>query len=215
MARTAGACGLALVLALTAGCNVLGPIAYYLGPQRIQKPEYKLSETRPVALVIEAASPAANQPVFNETLSESFLRVMSDKKSKVRFVPPRQVAELRRRPDYASWSLQRIGRELEASEVLHVLVEELVVRENPVDPVISPRVLLRIKVIGVDQPSRSPRLWPDNELGQELICTRPPQEALTAQEVDAALIKLARDTSHRLAVFFTETDLETPLPTER
>jgi hypothetical protein len=207
---SAGLLGTALV-----GCNLLGPIAYYLGPPRVQKAEFALTDRGRVAVVVDYVRREQENPVFTQALVEKLIEIFREKKSSTRLVPPEELLELRRtHRDFSGWSLQRIGRELNAEQVLWLRVENLTLRLAPDDPVLYPRVVLRVAVIGSDRPPERPRLWPEEPEGREVSCSRPPQEAGDFHTQDLAAISLARDTAHLLATLFFDTDLEQPLPRE-
>jgi hypothetical protein len=215
MRGTAPAAAVALLGAALSGCNILGPITYYLGPPRIQKAEFPLTSKGRVAVVVDYVRREQENPVFSQTLVEKLIDIFRERKSSTRIVPPEELLDLRKRHrDFREWSLQRIGRELEAEQVLALRVENLTLRVAPDDPVVYPRVVLRVMVIGSDRPPERPRLWPDEPEGREVPCSRPPQEAGDIHAHDLAAIKLARDTAHLLATLFFDTDLEQPIPKE-
>lgn len=215
MRATAAALAAGLMGAALAGCNILGPIAYYLGPPRIQKAEFTFPASGRVAVVVDYVRREQENPVFSQALVEKLIEIFRDRKSSTRLVPPEELLDLRKRHrDFPDWSLQRIGRELEAEQVLCLRVEDLTLRVAPDDPVVYPRVVLRAMVIGTDRPPDRPRLWPDDPEGREVPCSRPPQEAAGMNAHDQAAIKLASDTAHILATLFFDTDLEQPVPRE-
>lgn len=201
---------LAAPLALGA-CRAITAGAYLFGPQRIQPAEYRLSEKGRVALLIEAARPHQDDPVFTAALHDQFARILREKRSRVALVPQADVHALRRaHPDFRSWSLQRVGRELDAAEVVYLRLDELSLRERPDEPVLAPFVRLRAKVIGADRAEDEARLWPAEAEGRTLTVTRPPQASGAVDENDLALTKLARDAAHRVSEWFFDTDLESP-----
>lgn len=215
MRRAAAVVGVGLLGAALAGCNILGPITYYLGPPRVHKAEFPLTSRGRVAVVVDYVRREQENPVFAQALVEKLIEIFREKKSSTRLVPPEELLELRRtHRDFSEWSLQRIGRELNAEQVLWLRVENLTLRVAPDDPVLYPAVVLRVMVIGSDRPPERPRLWPQELEGREVSCRRPPQEASDFHAQDLAAIKLARDTAYLLATLFFDTDLEQPLPKE-
>jgi hypothetical protein len=197
------------------GCNILGPAAYYLGPRRIQKAEFMLTEGR-LAVVIEAAHPEQDNPVFNQALFDKLAEILRERKVPSELVPYRDLLELRQagRRDFGKWSLQRIGRELRATQVLYLRIEKLQLRQTPDHPLVTPEVSLRYKVIGVREPSAHARLWPKEAEGRQVSRTRPAQEATDARLIDGEARKLAHDTAYLIAEPFTDVDLEERPPTE-
>jgi hypothetical protein len=208
--------GLLAAAALLAGCNLVGPIAYYLRPPQIQKPEFKLSESGRVAVLIESGRGVQESPVFAESLYNQIVEISRVKKSATEFVPLGDVYALRRsRPDFASLSVQRIGRELNAEQVLYIRIDELRTRESPDLPVVEPSVSVRCSVVGVHALPDMARLWPSEGEGRRETATRQAQMAAGPPDVDLALSKLAKDLAWRITVPFFQTDLETPLPVAR
>jgi hypothetical protein len=208
------AAALLVLVCSAAGCNILGPAAYYLGPPRIQKAQFKLTEGR-LAVVIETARPDQDNPVFNQALFDKLSEILRERKVKSELVPHPQVLKLRQaHRDFSKWSLQRVGRELRAQQVLYLRIDTLRLRETPDHPVISPEVVLRSKVIEVRAPRAHARLWPEEAEGRQITCTRPAAEATDARAIDTEAWKLAHDAAHLVAEPFTDVDLEDRPPTE-
>ncbi|MFQ5806891.1 MAG: hypothetical protein ACE5I3_10620 [Phycisphaerae bacterium] len=214
----AGLATLVALLGLTTGCRLLGPIVYYFRPPQIQKPEYEFPLDSRVAFVIEAAQPRYENPVFNQALYERVTQMLQEGKSRATMLPLRPVTDLRRtQPDFDKWSLQRIGRELQADYVLYLRIDRLVIRQTPDYPILTPAVDLRMKVIGVNQPSVHARLWPEAKEGRPVNCTRQTAEAADTDPdaTDVEARKLGYDTAYYVSMPFIEVDLEKPPPVER
>jgi hypothetical protein len=216
--RRAATAMLLALLAATAGCNILGPMAYYLQPRQIQKPQYEFPADSRVAVVIEARNPRYENPVFNEALYERVVTMLRDGKSKATILPLQQVTQLRHaNADFAKWSLQRIGRRLGADHVLYVRIDRLVIHPSPDYPILSPEVDLHMKVIGVHEPAVHARIWPETKEGHPLSCRRQVAEVADANP-DAADIearKLGYDTAYWVTMPFIKVDLEKRPPVER
>lgn len=203
-----------LVLCTSTGCNILGPAAYYLGPRRIQKAEFKLTEGR-LAVVIEAVRPEQDNPVFNQALFDKLAEIFREQKIESALVSHREVLELRQaHPDFEKWSLQRIGRELRAEQVLYLRIENLQLRETPDHPLVTPEISLCSKVVGVHAPTPHARLWPEEAEGRAISCKRPSKEATDTEVVDTEAWKLAHDTAHLVSHPFFDVDLEERTPRE-
>ncbi len=217
-ARFLAAVGALLPLApLLGGCQMLGAVAYFLGPKRVQKAEFSLAKGR-VALVIEYRSAQEASPIFDRQLYERVVQIFRDEKSETTFVPLERWAQLRQEnPQTKSWSIQRIGRALEAEQVLYLQVDRLSLRESPEHPVLAPRVALQARVISASEPPPHHRLWPTGptEDGRAIEAQRPPQEMPSVDVIDRELGKLARETAYLLTRYFLDTDLEERTPKER
>jgi len=215
--RRAALAALLASATLAAGCQALGSLAYYFRPRQIQKPEFEFPAGSRVAFVIEAADPRYESPVFNEALYERTVQTLRDGGSKAEFLPLRAAADLRRdHPDFDQWSLQRIGRELNASHVLYVRIDRLTIRQSPDYPVLTPAVELHMKVIGCGKDPEQARLWPAAREGYAVSRTRPAAEAADS-EPDAADIqarKLGIETAYWVALPFIAVDREVKPPVE-
>lgn len=212
--------GLALAAALllpAAGCGpFFGAIAYYLGPRRIEKAQFKPTQA-PLAILIEDLNRSDDQPVFSQAMFDRLVTIFRERKVNDAVVTRDRLARLRlSNPDFDRWSVQRVGRELGAAQVLLVRIERFSLRESPENPLITPSATLRLKVIDSNAPAANARLWPaDEEHGRELSVSRPPEEATTREQVDTAVAKLGRDAAELAARFFYDVDLEEQTPKER
>jgi len=211
----AAAAALFVLSGMTAGCNILGPVMYYLQPPRIQKPEYEFPENTRVAMVIEAAQPEQENPVFNQALYERATEMLREGKCAATFLPIRKVTDLRRRAaDFRKWSIQKIGRELDADQVLYIKLDSLIIRPAPDHPLITPESALRMKLIDVQAPSLHARIWPEEKAGRSVGCKR--QTAHLADEnpdaPDIEARKLGYDTAYWVTMPFLTVDLEESPP---
>ncbi len=213
----AGFAVLLSLLGLAAGCNVISAIAYYFRPREIQKPQYEFPADSRVAIVIEAARPGEENPVFNQALYERVVEMLREGKSKAAILPLRAVTDLRRAdPDFNKWSLQKVGRALQADHVLYIRIDRLLIRQSPDYPILTPAVDLHLKLIGVGQPPVHARLWPEAKEGYPVSCARQTTEAAdTGPDAgDLEARKLAYDTAYYVTMPFIEVDLEQPPPVE-
>lgn len=217
-ARGTRAVGLFLVAGLLGcmtGCAAIRAMFYYLSPPHIQKAQYRLTEGR-LAIVIDYARPDDEHPVFSRRLHDGISARFAEHKVKSQVIPFDEMLALRQmNRDYGSWTIQRIGREAEADEVLYVRVSRLQFLEEPGHPVVSASVSLSVKVIGTQQDEAHARLWPTEEReGKPVSCGRPSVEA-GRDTIDVEAAKLATDTSYLVAGFFHDVDLEEKPPKER
>lgn len=206
---------LAMLLPAVGGCSLLRGLGWLLAPPDIQKPEYTLTETGKLAIVIESANPDEENPVFARALHAKLAELLREKPKSPAVVPWNDVVALRQRnADYSRLSLQQIGRQLGAEQVLYLRCDRLRLRSTPDSPIYSPSVTLRARLIGVKEPSDAARLWPAEPDGREYQQTRPVREPGPLADADSEMAKLARDLAHHLIVPFYETNLEIRPPVE-
>lgn len=211
---------LALLVTLFAasitGCaNVLGAFAYFLSPPHIEKAEFRPGKGK-FAILIEDIRPTDDHPVFRVEFFDKLVELFRERKVSTNVIPLDELTELRKsNPEYDSWSVQKIGRELKAEQVLYVRVERFDVRETPDHPLLKPAVKLKLKVIDTAAPPEHARLWPKDVEWRELECTRQSEEATTGEQADTVSAKLARDTAQLAVRFFYDVDLEERVHKER
>lgn len=206
-----------LLLALAPGCSLLGPIAYYFRPPQIQKAAHPLPRNARLAVLFDAASPQYEAPVFEQALFTKLQEYFRRYESDAELIPLAEVLALRRAhsDDFPTWSVQRVGRELNADYVLWLRIEELSARESAGHPLLTPRVVLYSKLIAVAHPPADARVWPDAEEGERIECTRQAAEYTSPQAADLELAKLGKDTAWFVMMPFFDVDLEQPRPVER
>lgn len=209
--------GLLALLVLSAGCNIFGPLAILTAPRQIQKAEFKLTHER-LAVLIDYARPGDDNPVFAQAFHERLAEIFREEKVNEQLVPFEDVQRLRQQTrDFANWSVQKIGRELGATQVLVVRLERLSLRPRPEHPILEPVVEMRVKVIGTDAPENAPRLWPSAQEREArlLTRTRPPVDQVDPVTTDAEAAKLGRDAGLLVAMHFYDVDKEEPTPWEK
>lgn len=190
-------------------------MTYFLRPPETQKPQFEFPKSSRVLVMLDPARPDYESPIFSRALYDRLVDIFRERKSTVQLISPREVNELRRtHPDFDAWSVQRIGRELNADHVIWIRIDRLQSRQAPGYPVLEPRVELRTKVIAVENPATDARVWPTEKDGQKTECTRPMREATDASAEDMELKKLARDAAWYVAFPFFEQNLEENPPRE-
>jgi predicted small lipoprotein YifL len=207
---------LTALLAPLSGCG-LKAAAYFLSPPQVKEAEFEFPERAQVALVLDPARPQFEHPVFERALYDRLVEIFREKKSTAELIAPREAMSLKRQhADFGSWSVQKIGRELGATHVLYVRVAELQSRESSAHPVLNPRAELRVKVISVERPPESARVWPIEEKdGRTFSSSRQIEESADSTAEDSAMTKLARDIGWLVASPFFKLDLEEKPPQER
>lgn len=201
---------LLVLLTLASGCNWVSAIAYYFGPRRIEKARHTLPPAR-VAVLIDTRAPLEVNPVLNQAIYDTLVETLREKKVAARFVPYDDVLLLQQRHEkYPGWSIQKIGRRLDAEEVIHIQIEELRFRAAAQDPLLEPHAIVKVKVIGTHSPR--PRLWPEEGVQRvdegRIEYDRPPVEVAGPEVLDAEATKLGKDLGRRIAMYFYDVDLE-------
>jgi hypothetical protein len=211
-------CAVTLVLALmSAGCKLIGGLGVLLSPPQIQKPEFEPTAGR-LAIVIDYAHGVQSNPVFDVSLHTRLVELFRENKAPSEIVPYEDVVQLRQaNADFATWSVQRIGRELNAEQVLLVRVSQLRLRATDKDLIMTPHVDLHLKVIGVNKADGSARLWPDKDAdpdGRVVSHDRHSKEADSVDLIDTETAKLARETAYYAGRYFYKYDKEEKPPHE-
>ncbi len=192
------------------GCNWIKGLGVLFAPRQIQKAEFQLTHQR-LAILIEAARPGQSNPVFAEALHAELARMFADNGISTNVVPLRELLAVRRdNPDYSRWSLQKIGRAVNADQVLYVRLENLRIRLTSEHPLVEPAVALRMKVIGTSEAAETARLWPGREerRGREISHARAARMANNREGIDAEAVALAKEVAYYVAMPFYDVDLE-------
>jgi len=204
-----GLCGLA------GGCNIISALAYFFGPPQIQKAEFKLTGGR-LAVLVEAARPEQENPVFTQALCQKLGEILREHGVKAQLIPQEDVFSLRQQnPDFATWSVQKVGQRLNADQVLYIRIEHLQIHP-PGSPLLEPAVSMRLKVIAPDRPPEAARLWPSlaEPEGRQVQRSRPAVVAGDALTLDSEAAKLGKDAAWLVAAPFYDVDLEKKTPWE-
>jgi len=210
MRSTLFACLLMAASLGTTGCNIISALAYYTAPPQIKKAEFALAPSR-LAVLVEAANPEEDNPIFVRAFHQRLAELLTEHRIAAQLVPLDEVLTLRQQhPDFATWNLQKVGRWLNAEQVLYVRLERLQIRETPGSPILAPAVQMRLKLIGTNQPPDQARLWPGPQErdGRVVLHTRPPKELGSLQQVDDEAAKLGKDAAYLAALPFHDVDLE-------
>lgn len=203
------------VVALVPGCVLFRFLGYFFAPRQIEKAEYTFPADARIAVMIDAARPEFENPVFCRALYDKACDIFRDKKSSAKLLPPSDVHDLRRRHrDFDQWSVQRVGRELGATHVLYIKLDRLTLSNPDNATVVEPMVEMRSKVIAVSQPETDARVWPPEKDGRSATVTRQAEVAQDIRTADAAAIKLGRDAAHIVIGPFFDYDREEPTPVE-
>ncbi len=199
-----------------AGCRQVASIGILLSPRQIQKAELTLTQDR-LALLVETVRATDDNPVFTNELHKKLVTIFKEKNINDQVVPYQEMLRLRQSdPNFSKWSLQKVGRRVDARQLLYVRVETLDMHEEQGSPVLHPRVLIHTKVIDPRESRDAARLWPpSSERGGRLVqCARHQQEAADSMLLDSESAKLAREVAWLVAMPFYDVDLEEKPPIE-
>jgi len=209
--------GLAAILSLVAGCNIIGALLYLTAPPQMQDAEIEVTKQR-LAVIVDYAHPDEEHPVFTRAFRDRLVELLREKEVNDLVIPQSEVLRLKRdKPEFRTWSVQQIGRELHAEQVLYVFVEKLQMRDRADSPLLMPQVSLRMKLIAPWEKGENTRLWPPRaeRKGREIKRGRPTREATDAMMLDSEASKLGRDAAWLAAKPFYKFDLEEKDPWER
>lgn len=198
------------------GCNIVGAAVVMLHPPLMQDAEIELTDGR-LAIFVEYAQPRHENPVFTQTFYDRFAEILRERELEAEVVPLSDVFRMRQaNPDFGQWSVQRIGRKLDADQVLYVRVERLSLRNQPGQPLLEPIAELRMKLIDPRAIATPARLWPPKgePEGRVIHRARQTREAADTVLLDAETVKLARDTAWLAAKPFYRWDTEKKDPWE-
>lgn len=209
------ACACATLAATTLGCRSLGQIFYFLQPRQWVEPEFAFEAGR-MAVLIEPARAEIDNPVFSFAFQQRLTRVLREHEVKVEVVPFDQMQSLRQaNPDFDKWSLQKLGREANVNFVLYLRLGDLHLVESPDYPLITPRVQISAKLVGVDEPDDAAVLWPKGPAerdGRRFAYHRDPVERTGPDAIDREARNLGIDAAERIARYFYKYDAEESAP---
>jgi hypothetical protein len=132
-------------------------------------------------------------------------------------VSQEEILRLRQQnPDFGQWSVQKVGRRLNAKQVLYVRIEELQLREAPDSPVLQPGVRMRLRLVDPQASPDKAQVWPGPQErdGRAVSRARQHREVPDAIAVDEEAAKLGKDAAYLVAAPFYDVDLEKKTPWE-
>lgn len=204
------------LIAGSLGCNIVGATVLMMHPPVMQDAEVELTEGR-LAIFIEYAQPRQENAVFTQTFYDRLVEILREQEVAAQVVPLQEVLRLRQKhPDFRQWSLQRVGRKLDADQILYVRVERLSLRSAPGQPLLEPVAELRMKLIDPRAIATPARLWPprNEPEGRAIHRARQTREAADSVLLDAETVKLAKDAAWLAAKPFYKWDTEKKDPWE-
>ncbi len=208
---------LATLVSLTGCGQQIGALLYISGAYKETTPtQVEMEPGSQLAMLVDYANPDQVNPIFARTLQSRFERLLTEQKVDVRVVPFGDVVRARsREADFDKWPISRVGRQMNADYVMYVRVTSLRLQRTPDVPLLEPSVSARMKVIAVDAPDSSARLWPEGEKDGKLFeVNRAAREFSHPDEVDHEATRLARELAWHLSRPFHKHDPEDKPPLE-
>jgi len=167
-------------LAAAAGCDqaawlghqILAPI---MPPDKVQA-QYDLKGKSLLVLVdVHEPELAGDFPQLQSRLTDSIANVLTENKASGPIVPAYSVESARRQePDFPKWSVAKIGRYFNTDLVLHVVVYEFRVRDNPGSSVLDGFAEATVRIVS---PETEEQKWP-------LLATARQVSARTLPDID-------------------------------
>lgn len=157
MCRLAAAILLALVPATMSGCEVFGFMAYVFKSTKVEA-LYKLTD-RPTLVLVDDPNDRFSNPTMTDLVAaEVGYNLQEESVTGLQnIVEPRGLHEMASRlgSDYARVPIDRVGRELGAQQVIHILIASVNLIEEP--GLMRPTATVQVKVIDCGE---SKRLFP-------------------------------------------------------
>ncbi|MEQ9096175.1 MAG: hypothetical protein RIE32_07935 [Phycisphaerales bacterium] len=193
---------LTLLALLSAGCNIVAPIAVLVhGPPKVPA-EYRLDRNRSVAVVIDDPDSLVPSLGYRRVMLASVQENLAER-AKIREVIDARdtMAVLQRDSAQERMSLTEIGRAIGAEQIVWARVEGFSLAASTGE--YRPNAQLRVKVIDV---STNEKAWPDEPAsGYELDVTmrvRPDFVPSSGPEQRTAMEELAQYTGRAMAELF-------------
>lgn len=194
----------AVTLAVTAGCNILGPIFLVAhGPPRVPA-LYELPRERPTVVLIDDPDNRIGSRQFRIEMAKVVEeRLLAKQKVRTMIASEQLTRVLARERVEDRLTIGEIGRAVGAEVVIWVGVQSFELLQDSEN--IAPRASLRIKVLDV---TGEKRLWPDELPHHDLVVAMPRRAGAapeTASERRRLLSELAQYSGRAIAeLFYTE-----------
>ena len=186
---------------MVAGCNIIGPVGYFVhGPEKI-KAQYELDKERRTIVFIDDRANRLPRRALRYDIASGAQDKLAQRAGLENMIDARSAilaAGKDRRDDPVS--IETIGLAAQAEVVVYASVESFAL--SPDGSTYSPSAALRVKVIDV---SNRTRLWPEERDGKPLNVQLPPRTGTVPQSLSdlaRAEAELATATGHALAQMF-------------
>ena len=179
MARILGLAAAASLLA-TAGCAQMA-ILFMVDTEPKVPAEFKLPKGK-TALLIDDYMVDLDGENIKEQMAAKMAELLQTNRAveKAALIPYETVKTLKTEaPDGRRYSIQRLGKELGAENIIYINISQFELQSDPDSPLIRPAGAARVKVIAV---GTGERLWPVDLAGQSVQAQgRREAEVLEAQ----------------------------------
>ena len=157
VSRAAACFFLATLLSAAPGCEIFGFFLNGLFPSKV-KARYRL-EDRPTLVLIDDPHNALEDPTLSDQIANQAASYLIQERvlSKTNAIPPDGLYALKTRlgRGYARTPIDRIGRSLNADQVIHILIKSTAVVDSP--GLLRPTAIVQVKVIDA---TTGKRLYP-------------------------------------------------------
>jgi hypothetical protein len=156
---------LLLLAALAAGgCNIVGPVAYFIhGPAKSKK-LYELDSKKPTVIFIDDRQNRIPRRALRLAIAEQAQDILLEKKVLEDMISANSALLAAAGDKHtAPQPISEIGRAIEADIVIFATVDSFTLSPN--GQVYAPQAQLRIKVISVADDTR---LWPEDPMGHPI-----------------------------------------------
>ena len=151
-------CAVALILAIGSGCQAPAYVLDAVLPQA-DIPAVHRPEDRVTTVFVEDRDNALPQPPLRTAIAASVAHYLQRERVVTEFTNPGDLERLRlNEENFRNWSIARIGRELEAEQVLYVTVERFHVADP--EQTRGPNAHVRAKLIDVES---GERIFPERD----------------------------------------------------
>jgi hypothetical protein len=198
----------AVLLAITAGCNIVAPAFYLIhGPEKIPR-VYELDKTRPTVIFLDDRAMRVRRAPTRERIAAEAERSLLREGAVERMIDSRATsAVVNTEPRSRLMPVSEVGRKVGAEVVIYVVPETFTLSTD--GQTFAPVARLRVKVLDAvaDQ-----RLWPEDRQGYLLevsASTRqgaPPTDEASLREAEERFAELV---GLRLAQMFYTREAET------
>lgn len=185
-----------------AGCNIVGPAAYFLhGPEKIQ-PVHKLDDEKTTVVFIDDPANKVPRRSLRLVAAQEAEKLLLEKRAIKDVIATQSAMAVSIQDRYGEpFSVVEIGQAVEADVVLYAVFDEFSFSQDGQS--FSPSVTMRVRVIDVE---KNERIWPlDEPTGYVLSIPMRPSRATvptTQTEIMEAQTQLATHAGRALAQLF-------------